>query len=367
MKALFVATVQSHIAQFHLKAIELLKQNGYEVHVAARDNLAEKNGLQLKHVDKVFDIPFLRSPFSPKNLNAYKCLKKVIHEGHYDLIHCNTPVGGILTRVAARKESGKVLYTAHGFHFYKGAPLKNWFLYYPIEKIMARYTDGLITITKEDYELAKRKFKCTVYRTHGVGINTEKYQEVCPKDYNKGIFEQNFKGNKIVLCTGELNENKNQKTLIMSMQTVIQEIPNIRLLLAGNGPEKQNLETLINDLNLSEYVKLIGYRTDLQNYVHMCDIVASASFREGLPLNIVEAMFCSKPVVVSNNRGHRELVVDNVNGFIVDPRNSNEFAEKIIYLCKNSKKSLEMGEKGHQKSIPYWDTNVLKELKGIYW
>ena len=103
MKALFVATVQSHIAQFHLKAIELLKQNGYEVHVAARDNLAEKNGLQLKHVDKVFDIPFLRSPFSPKNLNAYKCLKKVIHEGHYDLIHCNTPVGGFLTRIAARK------------------------------------------------------------------------------------------------------------------------------------------------------------------------------------------------------------------------------------------------------------------------
>ena len=151
------------------------------------------------------------------------------------------------------------------------------------------------------------------------------------------------------------------------MQTIIQEEPNIRLFLAGNGPEKQNLESLINDLNLSEYVKLIGYRTDLQNYVHMCDIVVSASFREGLPLNIVEAMFCSKPVIVSNNRGHRELVTDNINGFIVDPRNSNEFAEKIIYLCRNSKKRLEMGKKGHQKSIPYWDTNVLNELKDIYW
>lgn len=367
MKALFVATVQSHIAQFHLKAIELLKQNGYEVHVAARDNLAEKNGLQLKNVDEVFDIPFLRSPFSFRNLAAYKSLRKVIREGHYDLIHCNTPVGGILTRIAAHKESGKVLYTAHGFHFYKGAPLKNWILYYPIEKIMAHYTDGLITITQEDYELARKKFKCPVYRIHGVGINTEKYQEVPLRDYDKVFSEQSFKGNLIILCTGELNKNKNQKTLIMSMQTIIQEVPNIRLLLAGNGPEKQNLESLINDLNLSDYVKLIGYRTDLQNYVHMCDIVVSASFREGLPLNIVEAMFCSKPVVVSNNRGHRELVTDSINGFIVDPRNSNEFAEKIIYLCRNSKKRLEMGKKGHQKSIPYWDTNVLNELKDIYW
>lgn len=365
MKALFVATVQSHIAQFHLKAIELLKQNGYEIHVAARNNLAEKNGLELKNVDKVFDIPFFRSPFSSKNLNAYKCLKKVIQKEHYDLIHCNTPVGGILSRIAARKESGKVLYTAHGFHFYKGAPLKNWVLYYPIEKIMTHYTDGLITITEEDYELAKRKFNCNIYRVHGVGINTEKYR--C--NYSKDCDEKSLikKQNKTILCTGELNKNKNQETLITAMKTVIEEIPNVCLLLAGNGPEKQNLEKLIHNLGLSKYVKMIGYRTDLPKYVHNCDIVASASYREGLPLNVVEGMYCSKPVVVSNNRGHRELVENNVNGFIVDPKNPNEFAEKIIYLCRHSQEGAEMGKKGYQKSFPYWDINVLNELKEIYW
>ena len=155
MKVLFVATVQSHIAQFHLKIIEVLKQEGWEIHVAARDNLAEKNGLQLKNVDKVYNILFQRSPFSPKNLKAYRELKKVITGGKYDIIHCNTPVGGILTRIAGRKEKGNVFYTAHGFHFYKGAPLLNWFIYYPIEKVMAHYTDKLITITDEDYHLAK--------------------------------------------------------------------------------------------------------------------------------------------------------------------------------------------------------------------
>ena len=150
MKVLFVATVQSHIAQFHLKIIEVLKQEGWEIHVAARDNLAQKNGLQLKNVDKVYNILFQRSPFSPKNLKAYRELKKVITGGKYDIIHCNTPVGGILTRIAGRKEKGNVFYTAHGFHFYKGAPLLNWFIYYPIEKVMAHYTDKLITITDED-------------------------------------------------------------------------------------------------------------------------------------------------------------------------------------------------------------------------
>ncbi len=366
MKALFVATVQSHIAQFHLKAIELLKQNGYEVHVAARDNLAEKNGLQLKHVDKVFDIPFLRSPFSPKNLNAYKCLKKVIHEGHYDLIHCNTPVGGILTRVAARKESGKVLYTAHGFHFYKGAPLKNWFLYYPIEKIMARNTDGLITINAEDYNLAKNRFYCPVYRIHGAGINTKKFSDIS-KDRLKELKDKYHLNNRvIVLCTGELNKNKDQETVISAMAKVIDECPDAMLLLAGNGPREDELRNKISDLHLNEYVKLIGYRTDLQYFVHISDLVVSASLREGLGLNLIEAMFCHKPVIGADNRGHRELIIEGKNGYLVPPRDSAAFSDKIISLCKDREKRMRMGAVGYEMSLPYWDINVLEELKEVY-
>lgn len=367
MKALFVATVQSHIAQFHLKAIELLKENGYEVHVAARNNLAEKNGLQLKNVDKVFDVPFQRSPFSPDNISAYRQLKKIISNVKYDIIHCNTPVGGILTRMAARKQDGKVLYTAHGFHFYKGAPLLNWMIYYPIEKVMAYLTDKLITITEEDYCLAKAKFKCPVYRIHGVGINTEKYKDVVARECQEMRKLGNLDDKIVILCTGELNKNKNQRTLIIAMQAVLKEIPNAVLLLAGNGPEKDNLNHLIENLKLGGHVRLIGYHTDLQKYVHMCDIVASASFREGLPLNIAEGMFCSKPVVASNNRGHHELVADGKNGYLVKAEDSAGFAEKLIYLCRHSEKRTDMGSTGYQKSVPYWDVNVLKELKEIYW
>lgn len=366
MKALFVATVQSHIAQFHLKAIELLKQNGYEVHVAAKDNLAEKNGLQLKNVDKIYNVPFSRSPFSLKNMSAYCALKKIIVQGEYDLIHCNTPVGGILTRLAARKEKGKVLYTAHGFHFYKGAPLKNWILYYPIEKVMTRYTDGLITINDEDYEFAKKNFKCPIYRTHGVGVNTEKYKKITKEEIDILRKDMGLSNNTIILCTGELNKNKNQKTIIIAMQKVVQKIPSAVLLLAGNGPEKNSLQNIIRNLKLEENVKLIGYHTDLEKYVQMCDLVVSASIREGLPLNIVEGMHCSKPIVASKNRGHCELLKDEDNGYLVSPRDTDSFADKIILLCLQPEIRLKLGEKSYLKSLHYTDQFVLKELRGIY-
>lgn len=158
-KVLLVATVQSHIAQFHRPLANLLHEHGYEVHVAAKNNLAEKNGLQIDFADKIHDLPFSRSPKSKDNYYAYKQLKKILDAEKYDVVHCNTPMGGIVTRLAARatrKKGTQVIYTAHGFHFYKGGPLKSWICYYPIEKLFSRLTDILITITHEDYALASK-------------------------------------------------------------------------------------------------------------------------------------------------------------------------------------------------------------------
>ncbi|HBI92113.1 MAG TPA: glycosyltransferase family 1 protein, partial [Terrisporobacter glycolicus] len=202
MKVLFVATVQSHIAQFHTGAIDLLKEGGYEIHVAARNNLFEKNGLQLQGVDKVFDIPFNRSPFSYKNMGAYRLLKGIIDNEYYDMIHCNTPVGGITTRLAARKTRKKgtiVIYTAHGFHFYKGAPKKNWLIYYSVEKLLAHFTDKLVTITQEDYDLASQKFCCNVYHVHGVGVKTKKYSSVTEKEAQAFRKEMGLQNNFVIL------------------------------------------------------------------------------------------------------------------------------------------------------------------------
>ena len=335
MKILFVATVQSHICQFHLPIMDMLQQNGYEVHVAARNNLAEKNGLSMKYADKVFDIPFERSPFNSKNIGAYKQLKKIIKEEKYDIVHCHTPVGGILARLAGRKfrKYGlRMIYTAHGFHFYDGAPKKNWIIYYPIEKFMSRYTDDLITITEEDYKLAKdRKFKGNIHHVHGVGVNTDKFVKLSDEDRQKLRAEKGYTDEFIILCTGELNKNKNQSTLIKAMDEVVKKHPEAKLLLAGNGPEHDNLVELIEKLHLGNHVELLGYRTDIQDYVNICDLVVSASHREGLPLNIMEAMICGKPVIAMNipESGVSWVNINRFSGINVKPEDADALAEAI--------------------------------------
>ena len=370
MKILFVATVQSHICQFHLPIMGMLKEKGYEVHVAARDNLEEKNGLQMKNADKVFNIPFERSPFNSKNIKAYKELKRIMKEENYDIVHCNTPVGGILTRLAGRKlrKNGlRVIYTAHGFHFYKGAPKKNWIIYYPIEKFMSRYTDDLITITEEDYNLAKTKgFKGNIHHVHGVGVNSSKFVKLSEEDRQELRKSKGYSDEFIILCTGELNKNKNQATLIRAMAEIVKKHDNVRLLLAGNGPEHDNLVGLINELDLGMYVELLGYRTDLEDYVNICDLVVSASYREGLPLNIMEAMICGKPVVASDNRGHRELIKDGQNGILVDLNKDSGFTDSISLLIENQEVRDRFSVNGMRMVEPFKVENVKGELVRIY-
>lgn len=369
-KILLIATVQSHICQFHRPLVAMLHEHGCEVHVAARNNLAEKNGLKLDFAEQVFDVPFQRSPFSPKNLGAYKKLKKIIDEGSYNVIHCNTPVGGVLGRLAARKarkHGTRVFYTAHGFHFYKGAPKKNWLIWYPVEKFMCRYTDKLITITQEDYDLASAKFPTQVERIHGVGANSAKYRKLSKAECVELRHELGYAAeDKLLLCTGELLPNKNQITAIHAMKALIECQPKAKLLLAGNGSTLPELQAEVAALGLQDSVEFLGYRTDLERYANIADVIVSCSYREGLPMNIVEGMLLSKPVVTSYNRGHRELIVPDVTGYMVSPADANAFAEKISMLLDDSALADRMGHAGYEKAQLYTDTNVQQELAHIY-
>lgn len=370
MKVLLVATVQSHICQFHKPLVTMLHEHGCEVCVAARNNLAEKNGLKLDFVEQVFDVPFQRSPFSPKNLGAYKQLKKIIDDGGYDVIHCNTPVGGALGRLAARKarkHGTEVFYTAHGFHFYKGAPKKNWLIWYPVEKFMCRYTDKLITITQEDYDLASAKFSTRVEHIHGVGANAVKYRKLSEAECVELRHELGYaEDDKLLLCTGELLPNKNQITAIRALKILIKQQPKAKLLLAGNGPTLAELQAEVTALGLQNCVEFLGYRTDLERYANIADVIVSCSYREGLPMNIVEGMLLGKPVVASYNRGHRELIVPDVTGYMMPPTDVNAFAETISILLDDPALAACMGQAGCEKAQPYADVNVQKELECIY-
>lgn len=370
MKVLLTATVQSHICQFHKPLVEVLHAHGCEVHVAARNNLAEKNGLKLDFVEKVFDIPFSRSPKSLDNLKAKKLLKKIIDEGDYDVIHCNTPMGGIVTRLAAkeaRKKGTKVFYTAHGFHFYDGAPKKNWLVYYPIEKFFSRKTDKLITITKEDYKLAKEKFHNEIFRIHGVGVDEARYYPISKEEQAELRTELGFtETQKILLCVGELLPNKNQQMAIQAMKSIVKDYSDAMLLIAGNGPEEENLRNKIFELGLEKNVTLLGYCTFLERYQRIADIVVSCSKREGLPLNIVEAMLSETPVVATINRGHKELIIDGTTGYLVPVDDFDLMYKRITELLSDAKKYEKVQIKAREYALDYSFSSVKKELETIY-
>ena len=366
-KVLLVATVQSHIYQFHKPLAKMLHENGYEVEVAARDNLSEKDGAKLDFVEKVYDVCFSRNPFSLKNIKAHKQLKKIALENKYDFIHCNTPSAGVITRLLPkklRKKGTVIIYTAHGFHFYKGSSKKNWIMYYPVEKMLARRTDKLITITTEDCNLANNKFKTNVYFTHGVGVNNKRFYKITKDE----IIETRNKLNlpvdkKVILCVGELNNNKNQISVLRCIKELKDKYNDLCLIIAGNGANDEMLKTYVNENGLNDIVIFLGYKKNIEEYTRCCDIVVSASYREGLPLNIVEGMMCAKTIVASNNRGHRELIENGVNGYIFELNNPESLYNAL-------KKSFVLNEEiinnAYNKSKQYDFESVEKELSNVY-
>lgn len=325
-KALILASVASMIEQFNMGNIKVLQELKYEVHVATnfidsgtitRERAEElKNKLKDLNV-KYYQIEFDRNVLSTKNIQAYKQVKKLIKENRYNIIHIHSPIGGVCGRLAARKErknGTKVIYTAHGFHFFKGAPAKNWLIYYPVEKWLSKYTDCLITINEEDYNLAKKKFKAkNVEYVPGIGVDENKFNfEMSREERNElrkslGINEDDF----VFIQVGELNNNKNQIMTIEAIKELVKENNKIKLLLVGIGDLKEYYENKIKEYNLEKSVFLLGYRNDVPKLLKISDVLISTSKREGLPVNILEAMFAGLPIIATNCRGNRDLVPDN--------------------------------------------------------
>ncbi|MBQ8298809.1 MAG: glycosyltransferase family 4 protein [Clostridia bacterium] len=366
-KVLFVASVTRHINTFHLPYLKYFKDKGYEVHVASNGD--EK----IKNCDKHFNLEFERSPLKSKNIKAYKNLKEIINKEEYEIIHCHTPVASVLTRIAAKKMrrriGTKIIYTAHGFHFFKGAPLKNWILYYPIEKMLSKHTDILITINKEDYEFAKKKLKTKkIEHVHGIGVNKKKFEvemTTATRDTERAKFTiepLDF----LITYVAELNDNKNQMMIIDAMKILVKKYTNIKVLLAGDGVNKEKLEKEITENKLQSNVFLLGYRTDIPNLLAISDLYVATSKREGLPVNIIEAMVAGLPVVATNSRGQRELVSDGENGYLVEIGDVISLAEKIenIYLDNRIRDRITEGARAYVE--PYLIENVMEEMKEIY-
>lgn len=369
MKILFVTTV-SGTMNFVVPHIKLLIAQGQQVDVAF--NIKGDINPELKKMGcKIYDLNFQRLPIKQENYKAYNQIRKIIIENEYNIVHTHTPIASFITRFAVRNIPDlKVLYTAHGFHFLEGAPLKNWLIYYPIEKIAARWTDILITMNEEDYNISKKmklRKNGSRYKTHGVGVDLNVFTPPSNIEKKKlrekyGYTDDEF----ILIYAAELNANKNQKLLIDMIAIVKNKIPNVKLLLAGSGPFKKILEEKVKRLNLNNHVELLGNRNDIKILLKISDIAVASSQREGLPVNIMEAMGTGLPIVATNVRGHTDLVKDNVNGIIVDKKDPVEFSKAIQKLYKNQKLRKVYSQYSHKRIDQYSENNVLKELDNIY-
>ncbi len=362
-KILIVSTVSRQFYLFEQGNIEVLKSLDYEVHCAANFEDANERLDALDIIRHHFDIQ--RSPFSLRNVKAYKQLKKIMQSSHFDVVHCHSPMGGVLARLAAKFVGiSMVLYTAHGFHFYKGAPLKNWIIYYPAEKWLSRCTGILITINKEDYNRAQRfKAKKIVY-VPGIGVDTVRFDDE-PVNRAKKREELEISNDTIVLLSvGEMIKRKNHDTALKAISELKNK--NYIYLICGRGELEIYLKDLANKLGVSDKVRFLGFRDDIPEICVMSDIFIFPSYQEGLPVSTMEAMAAGLPVVCSNIRGNVDLIQDGEGGYLINPNDTNGFAEAIDKLA-GDKELRETMRKNNLESVKKFDIeNVKKEMTKIY-
>lgn len=363
-KFLIVAHYSRFLVQFEMNNVKILQDLGYEVHYATN---YEQEDMYVDAPKKIKDagvilhqIDFVRSPYKfSANINAYRQLKKLMQDIDFSGVHCHTPMGGMLARMAAKAtKTGPVIYTAHGFHFYKGAPLKNWLFYYSVEKLCSRFTDVLITINREDYALAQKKMRAKrVEYVPGVGLDLTKFGQTTidksAKRKELGIPENVT----LLLSVGELNKNKNHETVIRAIKDL-----DAYYIIAGKGDLHEHLQNVIDELGLAKRVKLLGFRRDVAELYQTADVYVLPSIREGLNVSVMEAMASGLPVVCSRIRGNTDLIDENGGG-IFNPRKIDDCKEAIEKLLISD--TQQMGVYNQEKIKNFSQKVVNEQMRKI--
>lgn len=363
-KVLFIATMlRGHVLVFHLPYMKWFQEQGYEVHLCARNDSDEPDIL-VPYCDRFMELPFERSPLSAGNAKVYKRLKAIVDEGDYTLIHCNTPVGGMLGRLCARAARGRgtrVLYTAHGFHFFTGAPLKNWLLFYPAERWLARYTDLLITINGEDERRARRFPARRVARVNGVGVDLARFEP--PVDRAAVRASLGIAGDaKVVITVGEHSARKNHAVWLRAAA----KLPDVETLLCGWGEKLPELQALARELGIAERTHFLGFRKDVPALLKASDVFVFPSLQEGLPVAQMEAMAAGLPCVVSNVRGNADLIGQMDGGMLRPPMDADGFAKDVAALLADDGLRAAMGRRNLEVIKPYGLSEVLEQMAALY-
>lgn len=372
-KALLITTHGGFVPQFELNNVKILQTKGFEVHYAS-----DFGNTIYEYDPSCFDreniichqIDIDKNPFHfGANRKAYKKIKDLMKKEGFDLIHVHNPVGGVLGRMAAAKAlpSAFVIYTSHGFHFYKGAPFYYNMIYKAVERKMAKKTDIIITINREDKESALRfalKEGGRVELIPGVGIDTKKFHP--EKDEGKkvrselGIPQDAFH----IITAAELNKNKNQNVVIEALS--ISDKRDIYYTMCGKGPAEDKLKAMIKAKGLEERVHITGFRQDMEMVLQSADCFEFPSKREGLGLAAIEALLCGVPVIAADNRGSREYMADGENGIICYNNTANEHKKAIEKLYDDRKLLADMSRNAGESAVRFSADNTAKKMEEIY-
>ena len=363
MKILFVATVDIHIINHHLRTIHQLHEMGHEIDVAANGSFINED------IHKKYNVCFSKSPTSSDNLKAYRFMKELLSKESYDIISCHTPLSSFFTRIAAKNINAKVIYTAHGFHFYKGAPFINNTIYKTMERIAANYTDILVTINNEDYEAAKQfqlKQNGEVRYIPGVGVNLNEI-EACRISREEVLNRLDIPQNAFLLMSiGELNKNKNHLFVIRTLESVFKSNPNLHYVICGKDLWNGRYQTVINELGLQNQVHLAGYREDVRSLLYGADLYFSPSFREGLPVSVIEAMAAGVPVIASDVRGNHDLITSGTDGFLYPVESTDDFMHCFDALYQNENLRKIFSEKGKETAKQYSNEAIDPLILDLY-
>lgn len=371
-KVLFVATVvKTHIMQFHIPYLKLFQEMGWQTAVASRNDYEDPADCQIPYCDDYFDIPFERMPWKAGNWKSYRMLKDIIDRNDYDIIHCHTPVGAMIARLAAasaRKKGTRVIYTAHGFHFFRGAPAVNWLLYYPAEWVLSFLTDVLITINKEDYARARQHLHAKrLEYVPGVGIDTSRFREEPafrqPTRQALGFSQEDF----LLLTVAEMTSNKNHITVLRALELLKQTeaYPRIHYLICGRGETRPELEDAAQQMGIADHVHFLGYRQDVPQLYQASDLFVFMPFREGLPVALMEAMASRMGIVCTRIRGNTDLIEDGTTGVFVD-NTPQALAQAIGQLYADPEKCRQLGENASRQAQNFDIAAVVEQMKAIY-
>lgn len=362
---MLIATTDNMIWQFLIPHITDLIGMGAQV-----DCFCAKTGfwfdeLKDKYHLNMYEINFARSPFRFRNLKAYNDLKKYQRQNHYDLIYCQQPVGGMMGRLIGHKFHIPVIYTAHGFFFFKGNNKIKNFIFKTAEKFLSKYTDVLITMSNEDYSAIKDwkvKYK---YLIHGIGLDIDKYDN-SPFDKSRLKEELHISpDDKVILTVAEFIKRKNYKAMLKCFSKLHSQHQNTKYILCGQGKLLDKMKHLSHKLNLDDSAIFLGYRKDINRIMQISDVFLLLSKHEGLTMAIMEAMHFGLPVVTSNVRGNKDLI-DVRGGFVVDKNDLDSQVQALSTLLDDDDLREHMGEYNKQKIKNYYIDEIRKELKQIY-